>query len=213
MTHQPRNAPAGPAEGEADDGPESLEDVLDQLETCAADGNETSVGDVTQATGTRGFAPLILIAGLIMLAPGIGDIPGVPTMMGMIVILVVVQMLMGRRHIWLPGWLSRRSVRNDRLRKTVGWLRKPARLVDRWLRPRYVWAVRHGGFVVVAVACIVVAMATPIMEVVPFSANLAGIVITAFGLAMLASDGLVALVAVAVAVGTGVLLTYNFVAG
>ena len=37
----------------------------------------------------------------------------------------------------------------------------------------------------------------PVMEVVPFSANLAGIALTAFGLAVIAHDGLLALVAFA----------------
>ena len=40
----------------------------------------------------------------------------------------------------------------------------------------------------------VVALAMLGMEVVPFSANLAGIALTAFGLAVVAHDGLLALV-------------------
>lgn len=188
---------------------ERLQDVLDQVEACARDGRDTSVGEVVQAIGARGFSPLILLAGLVILAPGIGDIPGVPVATGLIVILVIVQMLMHRDHVWLPAWLSRRSVSNERLRKAVGWMRKPARYVDRGLRPRYEWAVHHAGFVVVAICCIAVAMATPVMEVVPFSANLAGLVITAFGLALLAEDGLVALLAMAVAGGTFLFLGYQ----
>lgn len=190
---------------------ESIEDVLDQVQECARGGGDVSVNDVVEAAGARGFAPLILIAGLIMLAPGVGDIPGVPVLMGMLVILVLVQILMGRRHIWLPRWLGRRSVRSERVHRTVKWLRKPGRFVDRWLHRRYTWAVRHAGFVVVAVTCIVVAMATPVMEVVPFSANLAGIVITAFGLALLASDGLLALIAMALAVGGAAFVVYQIV--
>jgi hypothetical protein len=40
------------------------------------------------------------------------------------------------------------------------------------------------------------------MELVPFSANLAGIVLTAFGLALIASDGLLALIAIVLTAGT-----------
>jgi len=188
-----------------------LREVLDQVDECALHTSQVSVGDLVASAGARTFAPLILVPGLVMLAPGIGDIPGVPVLMGLLVILVVVQKLLGRRHIWLPDWLRRRSVRASRVHKTVQWLRKPARFLDRWTRTRYTWAVRHGGFLVVAVCCIVVSMATPVMEVVPFSANLAGIVITAFGLALVSQDGLIALGAMVVAVATGVLVVYQLV--
>jgi len=196
----------------ADDEPTSLEQVLDRVDECANEANDqVSVDDLVDTLGPRAYAPLILIPGLVMLAPGIGDIPGVPVLMGLLVILVVVQMLMGRQSIWLPEWLRNRSVKADRVCNTVRWLRKPARFVDRWTGPRYTWAIRHAGFVVVALACIAVAMATPVMEVIPFSANLAGIVITAFGLALLARDGAVALVAMTVAAGTAVLIVYQLV--
>lgn len=186
-----------------------LEQVLQELDSCASRTDPVTVGDVVDAVGSRTFAPLILIPGLVMLAPGVGDIPGVPVLMGALVILVLVQMLMSRRHIWLPEWLERRSVRAALVHKTAGWLRKPARFTDRWTRPRYQWALHHGGFVVIAMACILVAMATPVMEVVPFSANLAGLVITAFGLALIAQDGLIAMIAMALALGTGGFLVYQ----
>ncbi len=51
------------------------------------------------------------------------------------------------------------------------------------------------GVYVIALTCVVIAAATPPMEFVPFTANGAGIALTAFGLALIAKDGLVALVA------------------
>ena len=44
-----------------------------------------------------------------------------------------------------------------------------------------------------AVGCVLTAAATPLMELVPFSANVAGIAVTSFGLALIAADGLMAL--------------------
>lgn len=188
----------------------TLSKLLDQLARTADDSRRLSVRDLVAVIGGRTFAPLVLVAGLVMLAPVIGDVPGVPVLMGALVVLVVVQMLMHRRHLWLPGWLERRSVSGERVSGAVRWLRKPAAFLDRWVRPRMTWAVRHGGFVVIAVVCIVVAAATPLMEVVPFSANLAGAVITIFGLALVSRDGLLALVAMVLAVGMGGLIGWNF---
>ncbi len=50
------------------------------------------------------------------------------------------------------------------------------------------------------------------MELVPFSANGAGAVLTGFGLALIARDGLVALVALALAMLTGGIVGYVLIA-
>lgn len=52
--------------------------------------------------GRRSFGPLLLMAGLIILAPVVGDIPGVPSIMGVFIVLVSVQLLIGQEHFWLP---------------------------------------------------------------------------------------------------------------
>src|SRR5688500_8708953 len=113
------------------------------------------------------------------------------------VLLVCVQLLAGRRHFWLPAWLLRQSIARPRFRRALAWLRKPARFGDRLVRPRLTALAGDAAVKAIAVGCIVVALAMPVMEVVPFSANLAGIALTAFGLAVIAHDGLLALVALA----------------
>lgn len=189
-----------------------LTELLDRAEGAAKDGGDkTSVGDVLDHIGTRSFAPILLIAGLVMLAPLVGDIPGVPIMMGVIVILVVGQFLLRRDHIWLPQWILRRSVDHSKVEKAVKWLRKPARFVDRFTKRRLTWAVRHAGAYVIGIACILVAAATPIMEFIPFSATFAGVAITAFGLALIAQDGAIAIVAIAVCAGMVAFGVYHLV--
>lgn len=195
----------------SDETVQDLEQLLDRTEDAAKDsGERTSVGDILDHIGTRSFAPILLVAGLVMLAPVIGDIPGVPVLMGLIVILVAAQLLARRRHIWLPQWILRRSVDHAKIEKAVKWLRRPARFVDRWTKPRLEWAVRHAGAYVVAATCIVVAAATPIMEFIPFSATFAGIAITSFGLALVARDGAIALVAMIVCIAMIGFVAYQF---
>lgn len=187
-----------------------LEQLLDEIEAVSKTPRDAaaliSLDDILDWLGPRSFAPLLLLAGLLMLAPVIGDIPGVPVMLGTVVILVASQFLLRREHVWLPRWLLDRSVRAENVQKTVDWLRRPARFVDRWAGPRQTWLVHHAGASVIAVACILVASVTPIMEVIPFSANLAGAAITALGLSLLAEDGLIAILAIALCAGAIVLV-------
>lgn len=169
--------------------------MLDRLRATDGDGTDVSVRDILSAAGTRTFGPVIVLAGLVVLAPLIGDIPGVPTLMGMLVLLTVGQRLFHQRHIWLPRWLSERKVPRDKLHTGLRWLQKPARFLDRFTRPRLTFLMDGGGNLLLALACLVVALALPLMEVVPLSANGGGLALMAFGLAIIARDGVVAIFA------------------
>lgn len=188
----------------------NLEQLLDRIDAAADQDKDVSLNAILEAVGPRSFGPILLLAGLVMFAPIIGDIPGVPVIMGVLVILTAGQLLFRRHHIWLPHWLLKRSVTQSKLRKTLGWLRTPARFIDRLLRPRLTMLTHHTGSYVIAVVCIIIATATPVMEMVPLSANVAGAAITAFGLALIAHDGLLALFAFAFTATTIGLIVYNF---
>lgn len=179
----------------------NLEGLLDQIESAAGENDEMTLERIMEAVGQRSFGPILVVAGLIILAPLVGDIPGVPTLMAVFILLIAVQVLMGRRHLWLPRWLLDRSVSSDKLEKALGWLRKPAGFVDRLLRPRLEWLTRRTGVYAMALLCILIAAALPPMELIPFSANAAGIALTALGLALIANDGLLAVVAFLVSAG------------
>ncbi len=170
----------------------NLEQVLDRLELASDDTRDVSLEKVMDALGRRSFAPLLLVAGLVVLAPGPGDIPGVPTIVAVVVLLTAGQLLLRRSELWLPQWLLRRSIDKDKLCKAIGWLRPPSRFIDRWLQPRL---PRLTHDFAIAAACVVIAAVLPFLEVVPFSANVAGAALTAFALSLIAHDGLLALIA------------------
>jgi hypothetical protein len=173
----------------------SVQELLDALEKLIKKTKEVSLRNVLEEVGHRSFGPLLLLAGVIMAAPGIGDIPGVPTGVGIFTLLVAGQMLLRRNHVWLPAWLLERSISDQRLAKTVGWLRKPAHYLDRIIKKRLVAFTNNAGALAISATCSAIAIFTPFMEVVLFSANVAGAAIAAFGLALVAHDGLLAIVA------------------
>lgn len=180
----------------------SLHELLDQIDSAADAGGSVSLDAVMDAVGRRSFGPILLLVGLIILAPVVGDIPGVPTIMALTIILIAGQVLMQRQHLWLPRWLLDRCISSNKLKKAVNALRRPARLVDRALRPRLKHLTQESGIRITAILCIIIAAALPPMELVPFSANAAGIALTALGLALIANDGLLAIVASVLSLGT-----------
>lgn len=182
-----------------------LTGVLDAIEQSEGV-RRVKVEAVMDAIGRRAFGPLLVLAALVVLAPGVGDIPGIPTTVALFTLLVTVQIVIGREELWLPRWLLARSVSRSKLTKAVRWLRKPAGWVDKVLRPRLGVLVRGTGSRILAAVALGIAMVMPMTEVVPFSANLAGVILLSFGLAVIAEDGVMALVGLAATAGALALL-------
>ncbi|QJQ94221.1 MULTISPECIES: exopolysaccharide biosynthesis protein [Halomonadaceae] len=188
------------------DSPKNFEALLDLLEEMSAERDEVSIDNIVEAVGRRSFGPLLLVAGLLTLAPVISGIPGLPTLAAAIILLVSVQLLMARDHFWLPKLMLNRSIASDKFTKALGWMRKPARGIDYLLKNRLVWMLSHKGVRIVAIFCVLIALAMPPMELVPFSANAAGLALALFGLGLMAKDGLLVMVAMLVTLSTLVLV-------
>lgn len=190
---------------------QDLNSLLDRVEQLTYINGEVCLEDIIKVVGTRWFGPLLMVPGLVMLVPGVGDIPGVSVLMGLVVLLLSVQAIVDRSRVWLPRWLARRNVSERNVRRAIKWVRRPAAFIDRHTRRRMTWAVKHSSIYVIAATCIMIAAMTPILELIPGSGALAGAALTNFGLALLAHDGLIALLAISCSVGTIGLLLGNFV--
>jgi hypothetical protein len=164
-----------------------------------------SVDDIWHTIGQRSFGPLLLVAGLVVMTP-LGGIPSVPTIFGMIVILIAGQLLLGRRNFWLPGFLRRLRTDQGKLDKSIRVSRPVARVIDRLIKPRLTWLTRPLWNRVIAGVSVALAAIMPPLELVPMGAAVPSAAITAFGLALVAHDGLLALIAFAISLGGFVLV-------
>ncbi|MFI9654830.1 exopolysaccharide biosynthesis protein [Guyparkeria sp. GHLCS8-2] len=169
--------------------PRNLGDLLQRIAEAASGRNEVYFATIMDALGTRSFGPVLLLIGVILVSP-LSGLPGMPTLMGVGLALISLQLLMGREAFWLPGWLLNRNVSGKRLQRALRWLDRPARFIDWWLRPRLSMLASDRGAIVIAVVCLLLALAMPVMELVPFSATAAGLAVVCFGLALVAIDGL-----------------------
>lgn len=187
--------------------PSNLEQVLERISHADSDtdGDKVSLGAILHEIENRSFGSLLLLAGLITFIP----ITGESVLMGVFVLLIAGQMLFRHRHFWLPRRLLRLSIKQDTLCKFLDRLKPPARFVDRLLRPRLTLLVRGAGAYMIAVVCTAIALVMPAMELVPFSAYSAALVLCLFGLALIGRDGLLALIALTVTILSAVLVAYK----
>lgn len=179
--------------------------MLDRLADSAEGRDRVALQRVVDAIGRRSFGPLLLVAGLLAVSP-LSGIPGVATSVGMLVMIIAVQLLMGRESFWLPQWLLNRSISKRHFDFAVRFLHEPARVADRHFRPRLEVLTRHGGLYIIAVVCVIVGLSTPPMELTPFAITIAGLVFSMLGLAIIAHDGLLAIMAITFVVGIYALL-------
>jgi len=187
----------------------NLEQLLDRLDEAREGQESVSFGRLMETIGKRSFGPLLLLIGVILVSP-LSGIPGMPSTMGVAVFLLSCQMLLRRRHIWLPGWILRRSISEQKLAKVAGFMRKPARFIDRLINQRLSFMVDGPAGWPLALVCLLLAVTLPLLEPVPFAASSAGAALTCIGLAMIAHDGLLAIIAYALVLGIGGTVAYHF---
>lgn len=178
--------------------------MLDRFEELAEDQEKIPVGDLMDAVGRRSFGPLLLMAGIVMAAPGISDIPGVPTLTGIFVLIVCVQILCGREDFWLPGWLLRCKISQKLLKKLSSstFSRGAAKGIDRFVTERLEFLAGPGSNYMVAAVCTALAVLSPLTELVPLSGIGVGMAFVAFGISLVARDGLMTLIGFAISAVT-----------
>ena len=189
------------------DEPKSVGDILDRLEEMAGKGDKVAFGDMVEAFGSRSYGPFLLVPAIIEQTP-VGAIPGVPTAIALIIASFAVQILFGRKHLWLPGFLKRRSIKSETLSKISGKLRGVADVLDRWFHGRLERLTQGPFLKAAAVIVLLLCCTVPPLELLPFASAVPMAAIAMFGLAMLVRDGALMIVALllsvtAVAVGIG----------
>ncbi len=179
--------------------PESVEDVIGELDDLAAKGDSVCVADVLDDFGKRSFGPFIMLPALLELTP-VGAIPGIPTFLASVIALVAVQLLLGKEHVWLPGFVQNRAVESKKLHKGITKLRGTARWLDEHSRDRLEPLTKGIWIRLAALAIIILCVTVPPLEVVPFASSAPMLAIATIGLALIVRDGLVMLAALLLAV-------------
>lgn len=180
---------------------QDLESVLNALQRSAkGNGAKVSVDEIVETFGQRSFGPLLLLCGLLGMTP-VSAIPTAPTVLAVITILIAGQMVFGRTTVWIPQFIGKLSVKADRLTKAVKVSRKAAHLVDRVVSPRLLVLTTPLADRLVALACVLVAVCVPPLELVPFAAFVPALAIFTFGIGLVARDGLVVLIALVLSAG------------
>jgi hypothetical protein len=107
-----------------------------------APGDTISIGDIIAAFGERAFGFVLILFSLpncVPAPPGLAGVVGTPVM------IFGIQMMLGHRRPWLPGFILRRTVSLQKFRRLIDIAEPRLKKLEAVCRPRYTWAFGRAG--------------------------------------------------------------------
>lgn len=145
----------------------------------------------------RGFGPMLALPSFIACTP-IGAIPGIPSLAGGTILLIALQILLGRRHPWLPQKVMELQCDADQLRYMVEKVKPYAVRVDRFLVPRCFFMRQPVFRSLIALCCVGCGFVMVPLELIPFMGLIPAFAVFIMAIGMATDDGAVALVGVSI---------------
>lgn len=196
LTPEDRAQGADRPSGGQDAARHTIANVLASLQHSvgqAPAGEKIALRDVFSALEQNSFPVLLLVFSLLLVSP-LSAIPGATTVFGLTIASILAQLLLGRKHAWLPDILMRQRLPVQQTQAALQWLEKPVAWLDRGLRHRLSWVTAAPTALAPKAVVLCAALCTPLMEVIPASGTSVGAAITLFSASLLARDGMLVLV-------------------
>jgi hypothetical protein len=174
------------------------------LRAVRGESDKVSVNEILDALDARSFGLAVLLFSLPSVVP---MPPGVPTVVGIILLIVAVQMVIGREDLWLPGILSKREFDRKALVGAFEGLAPKLALIERVMRPRLLFVTGRVGAVFIGV--IVLIMAVVLILPLPPGGNFPpALACAVLGLGLAQRDGFLVLVGLVVSALALVAVSY-----
>ncbi|AXT40025.1 exopolysaccharide biosynthesis protein [Alteromonas sp. BL110] len=174
----------------------TLTELLTKMQPRASQ-NSFYFADFWEVMEKRGFGPMLALPSFIACTP-LGAIPGVPSLTGVTILLIALQILLGSRHPWLPQKVMDIHCDADRLRHIVEKVKPYAVSVDRFLVPRCFFMRQPVFRSLIALNCVGCGLVMIPLELVPFMGLIPALSVFIMAVGMATDDGAVALIGVSI---------------
>jgi len=180
-------------------------DILVRLSTSTT-GERITLFEIVARIRARAFGVLLIL----FAAPNALPMPpGFSTFSAIFILLVAIQLMVGRTALWIPRRLGYKSVSRQHLDRVIAWIVPKLRRSERWSKPRYIRLTRQNARrplgILIIILALIMALPIAIIGNVP-----PAIAIILMGFGMLARGGIwvgagvaIALIDIAVIVALG----------
>ena len=148
-----------------------------------------SMEDFIEALGARAFGLAILFLALANLL--IANVPGISTVLGLPIVLLSLQAVIGQQGIWLPVRLKQAKIKKKALEGMVARAGKILRVTEKWVKPRLSFLVDDKAERWIGAYCLLLGLVLvlPIL----FGNFLPALALALIALGMIEKDGLFAI--------------------
>jgi hypothetical protein len=159
-----------------------------------------TIGEIVDALDNRAFG----LATLLFAIPSIIPMPpGVPTVVGIALLIVSIQMVLGREDLWLPSLLSKRSFSRKALVDGFLKIKPQLGLIEHLARPRLL--ALTGRLATVLIGIVILAMAVVLILPLPPGGNFPpALACAVLGMGLVERDGVIVLVGLAVTIAASI---------
>ena len=168
----------------------------------AVGGERISIAEILQLLDDRSIWALLLLLALPMALPI--PTPGLSVPFGACMVLISGQLAIGRRYVWLPRKLVRRSVDKVAFARVLNGMLPVLRRLEKIVRPRKKGWAREWMKLPVGIVCLILALIITLP--IPLGHVAPGTAIALFSLGMMERDGVTVWTGLAVAVASLVLV-------
>jgi len=174
--------------------PERTSEVLREI--AAGEGERVTFRDILTQLRHRAFGFTLLIFALPCCLP---MPPGIPTVCGIAIVIIALNLIASRQRLWLPGAIAGKSVaRADLKRMVERWGRYLERL-ERICKPRLPIVTEPVGKVLIGL--VVFALGFLMILPIPFLGNMPpGFAAAVIAIGMTERDGLIVLIGIGVSI-------------
>jgi hypothetical protein len=172
--------------------PERTSDVLREL--AADDGERATFGEILVGLRHRayGFAMLVFALPCSLPMP-----PGIPTLCGIALCIIALNLMAFRRRLWLPKVIARKSVARSDLQRMVARALPLMERLERYCRPRWPVVTESAGKLLIGI--VVFALGFIMILPIPLVGNMPpGFAASFIAVGMIERDGLVVLIGLVV---------------
>ncbi len=167
---------------------ETLEVIKDETS-----GKKISIGDIAEILEGKGFGALLIAPSLITILPT-GAIPGVPAICGLFVLMIAVQMLLSRKHLWLPTKLKECAFSREKYNNILEKSKPYLKFIDKLFYPRLKFIMNNLVQRLAGICCIALSVMMGVFGFIPLIPIVFASAILWFGVGFSTRDGLLILI-------------------
>lgn len=187
-----------------------LADIAGRLRRKCSNTDKMCFGDLFAALESRGFGPLLLIPVFMIVLPT-GAIPGVPDIAALFIVLVAIQMLMGRTSPWMPERLEKINVRPKKVSAAVKKAAPVLRKIDSFTHRRAVFLTTPLFQKIIALLLIVQSAFIVAIGMIPFVPDVLVLPVLLLALGLSVRDGMLVLAGLGLLFASGGIAVYFLV--